>query len=437
MPRSTRNTLKPVLSASHSLPGPEDIHRFQIPNGITLLSRANFNSPSVVISGYLNVGALLDPDEKLGLADFTASALMRGSQHYTFDQIYDILETSAASLGMGSGTHTTSFNGRALAEDLDLLLGMLGETLRRPTFPADQVEQLRAQILTSLAIRAQDTGEMASLTFDQIVYNSHPYSRPEDGYPETVQNIQPDDLAAFHHRHYGPLGMVITIVGAVEPVQAAEKVAHVLGDWQNPSQTPLPILPALSPLEQVITRQVMIPGKAQADIIIGAAGPARTSPDYMAASLGNNILGQFGMMGRIGEAVREKAGLAYYAASSLGGGPGPSPWDVSAGVRPENVNPAIALIQQEIQRFTQELVTPQELADSQDNYIGRLPLSLETNQGIANALINLERYQLGLDYYQLYPERIAAITAEQILETACQYLNPERLAIAIAGPNHD
>jgi zinc protease len=62
-----------------------------------------------------------------------------------------------------------------------------------------------------------------------------------------------------------------------------------------------------------------------------------------------------------------------------------------------------------------------------------LPLSLESNGGVASALVNLERYKLGLDYYQRYPELIRAITTDEILETARRYLNPDNLVIATAG----
>jgi zinc protease len=421
-------------STRHSLPGPDDITRTELPNGIVVLSRANLESPSVVVSGYLNCGSLFDPDDKLGLADFTASALMRGSALRSFQQIYDTLESAGASLSFSGGTHTTTFSSKTLVEDLDMLLTLLAEVLRQPIFPVEQVERLRAQLLTGLAIRAQDTGDMASLTFDQIVYNGHPYSRPDDGYPETIQAIQQADLAAFHHRGYGPRGMLVAVVGGIEPDWAVDKVAQALGSWSNPEQTDSPTLPPLAPLAQATSRRVEIAGKSQADLVIGAAGPPRKSEDFLAASLGNNVLGQFGMMGRVGQAVREQAGLAYYAASSLGGGPGPGPWDVTAGVDPENVEQAIALIQQEIHRFVSEPVSDNELLDSQANYIGRLPISMESNAGVASALLSLERYQLGLDYYHRYADLVRSVTPAQVLETARRYLDPDRLAIAVAGP---
>jgi predicted Zn-dependent peptidase len=110
--------------------------------------------------------------------------------------------------------------------------------------------------------------------------------------------------------------------------------------------------------------------------------------------LGNSILGQFGMYGRIGDVVREQAGLAYYAYSSLAGGPGPGPWSISAGVDPANVDQAIDLILAEVSRFVNEPVSDEELENSRANFIGRLPLFIESN-AVAGALVNLERYQLG------------------------------------------
>ncbi len=422
-----------VTLTSHSLPGPENITRHVLSNGVVILTRQNPDSLAVVISGYLPAGAIFDPDDKLGLAGFTALALMRGPQEHDFQQIYDALEANGASLGLDGGTHSVGFYGQALAEDLDLLGRTLSEVLRKPVFPQDQVERLRGQLLTGLAIRAQDTSEVASLTFDDLVYAGHPYSRPEDGYPETIRAINREDLVSFHERYFGPRGMVISIVGGVEPQRAINAVERYLGDWKNPTQPDSPDLPELKPLSETVSRQVNLPGKSEADIIMGVAGPLRRSPDYLAASLGNNILGQFGLGGRIGQSVRERSGLAYHASSSLSGGIGPGPWLFLAGVDPKNLDKTIALIRQEIARFVTEEVTREELADSQANYIGRMPLSLESNTGVAGALLNLERHDLGLDYYLRYPGLVSAVTATEILEAAKRYLNPERLAIATAG----
>lgn len=418
-----------------SIPGADDIKRVELANGIVVLARENPNSQAVTLRGYLLAGSLFDPDEKLGLADFVASALMRGTAKREFQAIYDSLESVGASFGFSGGTHTSGFGGRSLAEDLPLLLDLLNESLRHPTFPKGQVERLRAQLLTGLALRAQDTRDMASLIFDELVYRDHPYARAEEGHPQTVGAITVDDLANFHKRIYGPRGMVVAVVGGIEAEKAVAEVRATLEDWQNPEQPDAPQLPAWTPLESRVNKRHPIPGKSQSDLIIGTAGPARNAPDYMAANLGNNILGHFGLMGRIGDVVREQAGLAYYAYSNLGGGSGPGPWAVAAGVNPSNEEKATDLIFKELARFADELVTEEELSDSQSNFIGSMPLSLETNGGVAEALLNVERHELGLDYYRRFPGEIKAITRERIHEAAARYLPNEKMAVSIAGPN--
>jgi zinc protease len=422
-----------MTTFNSALPGPDDIYREVLPNGITVITRSNFNSPSVVVTGYFEAGALFDPDEKLGLAEYTVHALMRGTKKRSFDKIYNELESVGASLGFNTSVHKSGFNGRSLVEDLPLLLDLLSEALIAPTFPKTEMEKLRAQLLTGLDIRAQDTSDMASMIFDQILFKDHPYSRPEDGYHETIRNIQRSDLVKFHREHYGPRGMVIAIVGAVKPEEAIRQVKRALGGWQVKGQKEAPELPTLKLLKSTVRKHHRIPGKSQSDLVIGTNGPKRRDPEFMSASIGNNILGQFGMMGRIGDVVREKSGMAYYAYSSLSAGLGPGSWEVSAGVNPENVKKASDLIVNELKRFVQEGVTVDELAETKANFVGRLPLTLESNGGVANALLNIERHDLGLDYYRRYEGLVNEVSQADVLNTARKFINPDKLAIAVAG----
>ena len=417
-----------------ALPGPHDITRTELKNGITLLVRPNFNTLSVSIAGYLQAGSLYDPEEKLGLADFTTSTLMRGTANRNFQEIFDSLESIGASLGISSGAHTAGFGGKSLGDDLPVLLEMLADVLQNPEFPKEHIERVRSQLLTGLDLRTQDTGEMASMGFDQIAYADHPYRFPSDGYPETIQAIKVKDLANFHQTYYGPGKMVIVIVGPIEADQALSLVENSLGDWTNPEQPPLFEVPDAKPMNESIQVHHVVEDKSQADIILGVVGPRREWADFYSALLGNSILGQFGMMGRIGESVRVQSGLAYYAYSSLSSSIGPGPWTVSAGVDPANLDQAISLIKEEIVKFISEPVNPDELFDVQSNYIGKLPLSLESNGGVAGALLTIERHKLGLDYFQGYEEMIKNITPESILKASLTFLDPDKLAISTAGP---
>lgn len=415
-------------------PGPETIQRVVLPNGLTILAYENFASESIVIEGLVRAGAQGESADHAGLASFTAALLDRGTTRRSFAEIYEALESVGADISFSSGRHTSDFGAAGLVEDADLMLALLAESLREPDFPAQQVEQVRGQILTSLVIRANDTGRMARLAFHELLYPDHPYGRSATGYQETIQAINRDEIAQFHRDYFGPQGMILTIVGAMKAEEAVAKVTAVFGDWQNPQQKPLPAIPAAPRPSSLIRAHVPMPDKVQADILLGLPGPLRAAPDYLDASLMNTVLGVFGMMGRIGQSVREEQGLAYYAYSQLQGSQGPMPWFAGAGVAPEHVAQAITAIRAEIGRIQDEKVPADELADSQAFRIGSIPVSLETNSGLASVITDLEMHGLGLDYLQRFPDLVRAITPERVQAAAQKYLSTEQLAVAVAGP---
>jgi zinc protease len=242
-------------------------------------------------------------------------------------------------------------------------------------------------------------------------------------------------LVDFRRQYFGPRGLMIVIVGAVKTDEAIRLVEDYLGDWEYADQPELPELPPLAPMEAMSQDVITMPGKSQTDIVLGVSGPSRFADDWQAANLANNILGVFGMYGRIGAEVREKNGMAYYSYSRIDGGLGPGAWRVVAGVAPVNVDRAVELIRGEIQRIITEHVTDQELADNKANFIGRLPLQLESNEGVAGAILGMERYDLGLDYLRRYADLIDAVTVDEVLAAAQHYLSPEIYALAIAGPS--
>jgi zinc protease len=420
--------------STHSYPGPDTIRRHTLDNGITVFLFENPTSQTVAIDGVVQVGSLAETDEKAGLADFTADLLTRGSKNHSFEDIFEALETVGASLSFGSARHTTGFSGYCLAEDLNLLMNLFVETLCRPTFPPDHVEKLRGQIITALEMRANDTRRMARLAFQELAYQDHPYRRSVSGYPETIATVTREELADFHTQHFGPEGMVLTIVGAIQIDETIHMIDRALGGWRNDQQIRLSPVPDATPPTGLIRRNVLMPDKHQADIIMGLPGPSRAAPDYLDASLMNTILGVFGMMGRIGQNVRENKGLAYYAGSRLEGGFGPGAWSASAGVAPENVEQAIDSIRDEIKRIRDEPVAEEELADSQAYRTGSLPMSLETNGGLADTITNMELYQLGMDYLYEYPRLINDITLERVQAAARKYLSHDNLVIAVSGP---
>ncbi len=416
-----------------SLPGPGDTLRQTLPNGVTLLVRENFASPAVVITGYVEAGGE-DEGAVHGLAGFATDVMERGTQGRSFDQLYEEVESIGASFDFSAGNHITSFGAKGLAEDLPLLLDIVNDILRRPSFLPDQVEKARAEIFTAFQEIENDTYQMASIAFHELVYpESHPYHWNPLGYPETIAAITRDDLAQFHERYFAPQGATLVVVGAIKTQDAVQAIGDIFGDWERtrPSRSALPPVPALTEQRE---RRIELEDKTQSDIILGWPGPPREHPDFIPCYIANHILGVFGMYGRLGQSVRTQNSLAYYAMSKIDGGKGPGAWHISAGVNPVNVDKALALIQEEVRRFRDEMVSREELEDTQAYLTGVVPLQLETNEGVARTLINIERYHLGLDYLQKYTENIQNVNRSQIQTMAQRWLDVAHSALAIAGP---
>ncbi len=228
--------------------------------------------------------------------------------------------------------------------------------------------------------------------------------------------------------------MVVAVVGALPAEEAVRKIEAVFGDWERtrPERAVLPPWDASAGIRQ---RQVSMPEKTQSDIVMGWQAMRRLDPDFDAARLANTVLGVFGMMGRLGVNVRERQGMAYYAYSRLSVDREPGTWAAIAGVNPANVERACAAMLDEIKRLQDEPVPADELEDSKSFLTGSLPLQLETNDGVASLLVDLEWQELGLDYLGRYPGIINSLTAEQVQAAAQKYLNPESYVRAVAGPD--
>jgi zinc protease len=249
----------------------------------------------------------------------------------------------------------------------------------------------------------------------------------------SVAAINRDVLVEFYETYFRPQGMVVAIVGALPAEEAANKIAAAFGDWAG-ARAPRPALAAVSRPEAPRERRVPMPDKSQSDLVLGWPAMRRNSPDFDAARLANTVLGIFGMMGRLGVNVRERQGMAYYAASRLSADLEPGTWVAFAGVNPANVERATQAMLDEIKRLCDEPVPPDELEDSKRYLTGSVPLQMETNDGVASLLADIEWHQLGLDYLARYPDIINGLTAEQVQAAAQKYLYPDAYVLAVAGP---
>ena len=427
---SSHPTPSPVAA---SAPAPT-LRRHTLANGITLLIQPNPASATLTLEGYADAGAYHDTADTLGRASLMAAMLRRGSEQHTFQQLNVRLDDVGASIGFHAGRDQFGFWGRSLAADAGLLFGTLAECLTTPSFAPSELDKYRGQLLTHLGILETDTGYRADRAFMSALYGAdHPYGRPTIGTRQTLTALDRDALGRYYRQQLDPRSIVISVVGDLKPQAIIDQLEATLGTWQSAGDAAQRrSLSGHNPVE-IQRHCVEIPNKPQVDLILGVVGLSRRSPDYFPAMMANVILGRLGMMGRLGAHVRDEQGLAYYVSSSLRAGFGDYPWNIVAGVAPENVERAIEGILGEVRRLCDEPVSSEELADCKSYLIGALPLRLETNEGIAGFLLNIEEHDLGADYLERYPSLVGGVSAEDIQRVVRTYWADQSYVLALAG----
>jgi zinc protease len=409
--------------------------RFPFKNGLVLLHNRAAANPSVVVRALVRAGASREVPGEYGIAGLTGRMLRQGTQNISKAALAEELDGMGAGLSVDIGYGLVSISIKCLSGDFTRAVEILTELLRRPIFPADELERLKGQIMTELREMEDNTRVVSERTWREQAYpDTHPYHRLTVGNAETVGAATRDDLSAFQMAWYGPNQTTLIVVGDVPFDEAAAAAERHLGDWPGvriesvESALPASDLPARQ------QREVAMVGKTQADICIGLPTLDRMAPDFYALSFANHILGRMYFMGRFGEKVRDEQGLAYYAYSELHASYGSGAWLMRAGVNPRNLDKTHASIDAELRRFLDGGPTPEEQADGVSSLLGSVPRQLETNEGAAAVISEIELYHLGLDYLERYPDIVSALTSEQVTEVARRWIDPEHLVTGIAGP---
>ncbi|MFN8511612.1 MAG: pitrilysin family protein [Thermomicrobiales bacterium] len=412
-----------------------NFQRRVLPNGIVVLGSERPESASVVLRARLRAGGLFDGEDTEGLSRLVAIMLQRGTERHTFVELNERTDTLGASIGAEPGRLVVDLRVRCLVEDFAELTSLLADVIRRPTFPASELEKVRGQTLTAIMQGDQDTRTVAERGLRKLAYPAdHPYSRSITGTKESVTSLDRDALVAFHQLHYRPDVLSFSVVGGIPFDEAVRVIDENFGDWRSDGETPAFNIPTAALPVATQREEFTIAGKSQSDISAGHPALPRSHPDYYALDVANFVLGRFGLSGRLGKRIREEQGLAYSTSSSLDGGMGPGLWAARAGVNPANVDKAIDSMIVELRRLQDEPVGEDELLDAQDFLTGSLPLALESQDGVARSALDIELYDLGLDYLDRYPGIIRALTREQLQTAAQRHLHPDNLAITVAGP---
>ncbi|CAN5676894.1 hypothetical protein BH24ACI5_BH24ACI5_00080 [soil metagenome] len=408
--------------------------RAELDNGVVLLAQEMRTTPAVAINATFFAGSAQDPADRPGVAYLTRRVIDRGSMHRSAAEIADALDDRGVSLCVSAARDTFAISCNCLSEDLGDLLALIAEVVREPIFAESEIDKRRLEAITSLRQDADNPAVRGIDALVEMLYGpAHPYGRPFKGTPLSLEAIGRRHLVDFHSLHLRPSALRVAIVGDVPADAAVESAAAVLSGWRAVSAEPEVVPPPPPPRERRMHVEHM-PGKPQADIGYGFTTIRRLDPRYNAYWMMNNVLGQFGLGGRLADNIRERQGMAYYAYSTLEARVSEGPLIIRAGVDPANVERTIAAIDAEVRALGETGPTAAEFDDTRESLTGSIPRMLETNEGIAEFLLAAEQFGLGLDHDRRLPDLLRQVTLEDVREAAAEVLDPSRASIVVAGP---
>ncbi len=411
-----------------------------LPGGVRLLLLPRRVNTTVHLSGSLLAGHGLVEAEAWSAASLVPDMLERGTAGHNRLEIARLLEDRGIELDVSGDAFNpleVYCSARCLGRDLPLVLGLLVELLGQPAFPAEELEKLRTLRLGELARAQEDTFHRAFEAFSRLTYPvGHPhFRRPLAERKAGLERVTAEELTAVHRRLYGSASLLLALVGDFEPARVVRVLEPLLGKLVA-GQAGLPNVPRRGPSD-VEPREVedAMADKPNLDVVLGhPGGLRRADPDFLAATLGNAVLGQSTLSSRLGVRLRDREGLTYgvisrfFGASLLDG-----PWATTLSVAPANLAQALAAAREEIARFVGEGPTESELADERESMAGSYRVSLSTPGSQARELVRLARHALPLSEIDAIPERILATGRGDVIGAVRRHIDPARICTAVAG----
>ncbi|WP_156753936.1 M16 family metallopeptidase [Actinokineospora pegani] len=319
--------------------------------------------------------------------------------------------------------------GNALASGLDTLLEVLADALTGAVHSDDEVAGERARLIERITIAESQPAMIARKALQKHRYGDHPITRemPE---AEDVAQVQAEDVRALHRAAVLPRGSVLVLVGDVEPATAVAAATAALAGWSSDkAAVALPPLPDLTPGELKLVDR---PGAVQSQFRLSAQSIVRTDPRYPALQLANLAFGGF-FSSRLVENIREDKGYTYHARSYFEFTPDGATLMVETDTASDVTAGALLEIRYELGKLGVTPPTETEVETVREYAIGSLLIATSSQGGLASQIAALAMLGLGVDYLLGQPDRLKAVTAEQVAEVAREFFAPSRFTGVIVG----
>ena len=401
-------------------------------NGLEVWTVSNHEQPIVSLSLYIRGGSAFDPRHREGLAASVAELLTKGTARRSATEIAEAIDFIGGSLTASAGWDAITVNISVLSKYLDIAIDLLSDVIQHSTFPEEEIERMRLQRLAGIRQAKADAGFLADMVFSKLVFPGHPYGQQPVGTEHSVRAIQREDIAGFAKQYITPSNSFLTAAGDLDPHEFQKLLEKATSSWSGPPREAVISHPAASLSAHTQVGLINREGAVQSALRVGHVGIPRNTPDFIALSALNMLLGGY-FNSRINLNLREVHGYTYGARSFFDTRMAAGPFAVSTEVRTEVTVRAVEEIVSEILRVSKLPVEETELQMVKDYMIGSFPLQIETPQQVAGRVASIVLYGLDRDYWDTYRQKLSALTSVELYRVAREYLHPKELTIAASG----
>ncbi len=399
-------------------------------NGLRVIVANRPGLPLVAADLRFAAGSALDPSDRAGLASITADVATRGTTTRSATDIAREVESLGATLNATAGADSSSVSISTRSDKADALFAIFADVVRNAAFEEEELGRARQESLDGLTVALRQPGSVAQYALARRLFGDGPYGKTPS--PRSVAALTRDDVVAFHATWWRPDNAVLVITGDVKPDVGFELAQQAFGSWEKPAKA----LPAATePMQAGTARPLLlvdIPKIGQAAVLAGNYGPTRTSPDFFATLIANNVLGG-GYSSRLNQEIRIKRGLSYGASSNFVSRKSSAPIVASAQTRNDAVAQVVELLSGELGRLGSALIPEAEITNRKAVLIGGFGRSVETVGGLASQLSTLAQFGLPLTKLQSYAADIEAVTPEQTAAAARNYFDPAKASFVVVG----
>lgn len=419
---------KVAQAVSNQLPA---LYEHYFDNGSELLGIRSQETPTVFIEFKFPAGERQVNAGKEGLAQLTAALLTEGSALHSWESIQAQLDELGSQISVYTSTYATQVSVSSLTENLAQTLALAQEVMQQPAFNAADFERIKQQQRQSLIYQQQQPEWLAAQARRQVLYGDSLFSRNNAGTLASLDALTLEDVKQFYQQHYTPNGAQIIVVGDLSLWQARRQLA-LFAQWQG---EPAPLLhPQTIPAQEA--QKIYLVDKADAPQtilnLVRLGLPFDATGEHYLTQLANfNLAGNFNS--RINQNLREDKGYTYGAGSYFLSNREVGSIVFSAPVRAQVTLAALEQLLQEMQHYSQQGMTEQEMHFLRLAVGQQEALSYETPGQKAQLLSQILAYSLDKDYLQQRNQLVQTVDKSTLDRLANQWFDPNYYQIIVVG----